>query len=214
MHFHVVDMDSDIDGAVPHCSNINISNLTLLGENFSFAQISTGIHINKASNVVITGNIITHASVAGIAVGSDCDNVVISNNICSDGASWHGDGISLHHNTSRRVIVSGNVCHRNNRGIDIGSSGATIVGNDCQDNTEGIRLTANAHNIISGNLCKRGNGAAGGYANHHHTINIAFGAQNNFIIANHIPGKAVNNASGNTTNTVTQNKHLATATGW
>lgn len=109
-------------------------------------QEGNGIRFTKCIRPIATGNRVSRANASGIVCSSNCTDIAIHSNDCTENGwgagSGHGDGIDL--SGVRGGSATGNVCTKNDRnGINIKQVGSSeldlgdlnVSGNVCHGNT-------------------------------------------------------------------------------
>ncbi|MCL2107823.1 MAG: hypothetical protein FWH20_00565 [Oscillospiraceae bacterium] len=207
-----------IEGTALNCTIKGLTFNRMSGDGYVFRILNTsqtlicenvfngGTMLVSGNDVVVKGNFFKNSQLR-----IDASNSTVIGNVVD---SSNSEGINV---IGRNVAVTGNKCFGCLTGISLNPhyehEGCSVVGNVCVDCNAGIVIMTNRNNI-SGNNIIRGTGLASNYTTTQYSIELQSGAQGNFVIGNNILGKAVTNNSGNTTNTITQNKHLNTAAGW
>ena len=155
-------------------------------------------------NNTVSGNVVLRGN-TGISLNRAERNTIVGNSL------YNGNQHAIYLNFSSQNTIVGNYCESYN-GTGIYSTNSvmlTICSNTVLYSATNINVSGGNTHMISGN-----NVLAYSYDSTQYSIRIGAGVTDSFVTGNNIIGKAVTNSSGNTTNTILNNKHLNTAQGW
>ena len=134
------------------CINTSCSN-NIITNNICNNSGGSGIIVYSSCDENTIINNICNYNEHGITISASCSNNIITNNICNNSG---GSGIFLSYSDAN--IIIGNNCNNDNNGIQSNSSDANIItGNSCNNNDDGIHLENSDTNTITGNSCNTNN---------------------------------------------------------
>jgi parallel beta-helix repeat protein len=126
-------------------SNVDIRGLTIKNSD----DLGWGIHVQKSSNITITGNTLVASS------DGDAVNLYRGNNVNITGNFITGNLYGVNATLSQRIRIAGNVVYNDTYGVQLLSTGKSLVYNNailaCE---EGVDLVSSSNNNVSQNLIK------------------------------------------------------------